>query len=231
MRAAIGVIVIAAMLGVTNSFAYLTKKEHDRILDAAAVLTEIHAMPDTDIPQSLWDKANCVIVIPSLKKAAFVFGGEYGKGLMSCRHGDAWSAPVFMVLEKGSWGLQIGAESTDLVLLVMDERGAEKLLRDKVSLGAEASAAAGPVGRDAAAATDGQLKAEILSYSRSQGIFAGIDVSGGVLKPDREANLDLYGSSVPARDIVLDSHEKVPPEARPFLHALRREPGAISRKS
>ncbi len=113
----------------------------------------------------------------------------------------------------------------------MDERGTDKLLSDKVALGAEASVAAGPLGRNAAAATDAQLKAEILSYSRSQGIFAGIDVSGGVLKPDREANLDLYGSSVPARDIVLKSNEKVPPEARPFIRALRREPGAMSRRS
>lgn len=223
MRAAIGITVIAAMLGATNSFADISRKEADRIMDAAAVLQEIHAMPDTDIPQSLWDSAECVIVIPSVKKAAFVFGGEYGKGLMSCRHGDSWSAPVFMSLGKGSWGLQIGAESTDLVLLVMSKRGTEKLLSDKVSLGAEASAAAGPVGRNAAAATDGQLKAEILSYSRSQGVFAGIDVSGGVLKPDRDANLDLYGSSVPARDIVLRTNERVPPEARPFIRALRRD--------
>src|SRR2546425_6349339 len=148
----------------------------DRIQDAAKVLREIHAVPDKDIPQELWNDAACVIVIPSLKKAAFIVGGEYGKGLMSCRRNRSWSAPVFMELEKGSWGLQIGAQSIDLVLLVMNSQGMDKLLNNKVTLGVEASAAAGPVGRDARALTDAQLKAEILSYSRAQGLFAGIDI-------------------------------------------------------
>ena len=155
--------------------------------------TKFSGEPDKDIPQDLWDKAKCVIVIPSLKKAAFGIGGEYGKGMMSCRHDAAWSAPVFMLLEKGSWGFQIGAESIDLVLLVMNERGMEKLLQDKVSLGADASVAAGPLGRTAQAATDAQMNAEIVSYSRAQGLFAGIDLSGGVLKADMDANRDLYG--------------------------------------
>src|SRR5581483_12432919 len=130
-----------------------------RIEEAASVLREIHAVPDKDIPQALWDKAQCVIVVPSVKKAAFIVGGEYGKGLMSCRAKGAWSAPVFMELEKGSWGFQIGAESIDLVLLVMNNAGMEKLLNDKVSLGADASVAAGPVGRSGAAATDAQIHA------------------------------------------------------------------------
>src|SRR5262249_29171260 len=154
----------------------------------ATVLREIHAVPDKDVPADLWDKAECVIVVPGLKKAAFVFGGEYGKGLMSCRHNGDWSAPIFMQLEKGSWGLQIGAQSIDLVLLVMNASGMEKMLRNRVSLGAEASVAAGPVGRDARAATDMQMKAEILSYSRTQGLFAGINISGGVIKADVEDN-------------------------------------------
>src|SRR5262245_37035000 len=126
--------------------AAISTAQTKRIQDAALVLKEIHAVPDKDIPQELWERAACVLVVPSMKKAAFVFGGEYGKGLMSCRHDGTWSAPVFMEVGKGSWGLQIGAQAIDLVLLVMNENGAQKLLRNKVSLGAEASVAAGPVG-------------------------------------------------------------------------------------
>ena len=142
--------------------AEITEKQKSRLDESAAVLTEIHAAPDKDIPQELWDRATCVIVVPSVKKAAFVFGGEYGKGLMSCRKGGAWSAPLFMQLQKGSWGLQIGAQSIDLVLLVNNERGMKKLLGNKVTLGAEASVAAGPVGRDARAqprCADGLVRA------------------------------------------------------------------------
>jgi lipid-binding SYLF domain-containing protein len=186
------------------------------------VLSEIHGEPDKDIPQELWEKAQCVIVIPSLKKAAFVFGGEYGKGLMSCRHDGRFGAPVFMQLEKGSWGAQIGAESIDLVLLVMNHRGMEKMLEDKVSLGVDASAAAGPVGRNATAATDAQLAAEIMSYSRAQGLFAGIDVSGGVLKPDQEANRNLYGRNHSVKAVMSDG-TKVPAETQTFMTALRHE--------
>src|ERR1041384_1193357 len=172
----------------------LSTAETKRIQEAAQVLKDIHAVPDKDVPQELWNKAACVIVVPGLKKAAFVIGGEYGKGLMSCRHGEAWSAPVFMQVGKGSWGLQIGAQSIDLVLLVMNESGMQKMLKNKVSLGAEASIAGGPVGRDARAATDAQLKAEILSYSRAQGLFAGINISGGVVRADETDNADLYGA-------------------------------------
>jgi lipid-binding SYLF domain-containing protein len=161
--------------------------------------------------------------VPSLKKAAFVFGGEYGSGLMSCRRDGEWGAPVFMQVGKGSWGLQIGAQSIDLVLLVMNTRGMEKLLGNKVSLGAEASIAAGPVGRDARAATDAQLKAEILSYSRTQGLFAGVNLSGGVVKPDADDNVDLYGKSVSPRDVVLGGTVQPPPATQPFMAALRRE--------
>jgi len=195
-------------------------KEAKRIEDAATVLREIHAVPDKDIPQELWDKAECVVVVPSLKKAAFVFGGEYGKGLMSCRHAGAWSAPVFLQIQKGSWGLQIGAEAIDLVLLVMNDSGMSKLLQDKVTLGAEASIAGGPVGRDARAATDAQLKAEILSYSRAQGLFAGINLSGGVIKPDDDDNQDLYGHAVQPRE-VLSGSVPAPEPAKPFMDALK----------
>jgi len=157
----------------------LSTSEANRLREAATVLEEIQSGPDKDIPQELWDRAECVIVVPGLKKAAFVIGGEYGKGLMSCKHEAGWSAPIFMQIGKGSWGLQIGAQSIDLVLLVMNKAGLEKMLRNKTSLGAEASIAGGPVGRDARAATDAQLKAEILSYSRTQGLFAGVNLSGG----------------------------------------------------
>jgi len=202
----------------------------DRIQDAAKVLREIHAVPDKDIPQDLWNKADCVIVIPSLKKAAFIVGGEYGRGLMSCRQNNAWSAPVVMELEKGSWGFQIGAEAIDLVLLVMNREGMDKLLNNKVTLGAEASVSAGPVGRDARAGTDAQIKAEILSYSRSQGLFAGIDISGGVIKPDKDENAKLYGKNVDPRMVITSATVKTPSEARPFLEALNREAVATSGK-
>ena len=221
-----GVGAIAIILGVLTAAsvraADLSATETRRIQEAAQVLTEIHSVPDKDIPQDLWDRASCVIVVPSLKKAAFVIGGEYGKGLMSCRRDGAWSAPVFMQIEKGSWGLQIGAQSIDLVLLVMNTGGMQKLLRNKVSLGLEASVAGGPVGRDARAATDGQLKAEILSYSRTQGLFAGVNLSGGIIKPDEDDNADLYGEAKSARQVIADAATKPPSVAESFMTALRR---------
>jgi lipid-binding SYLF domain-containing protein len=212
-----------AAVAIAADAAELSTKATNRIRDAATILKEIHSVPDKDIPQELWDKAECVIVVPSLKKAALMFGGEYGSGLMSCRRNRAWSAPVFMQVGKGSWGFQIGAQSIDLVLLVMNTRGMEKLLGNKVSLGVEASIAAGPVGRDARAATDAQLQAEILSYSRTQGLFAGINLSGGVVRPDRDDNVDLYGKSVSPRDVVLGDTVQPPPVTEPFMTALRRE--------
>ena len=203
--------------------ATLSNTEIKRIGEAAQVLKEIHSVPDKDIPQELWDRASCVLVVPSLKKAAFVFGGEYGRGLMSCRHSGKWSAPVFMQVGKGSWGLQIGAQSIDLVLLVMNDGGMEKLLRNKVSLGAEVSLAGGPVGRDARAATDAQMKAEILSYSRTQGLFAGVNLSGGVIKPDEDGNTDLYGRDRTAASVVTSTSIQAPPETAPFMTALQRK--------
>jgi SH3 domain-containing YSC84-like protein 1 len=203
----------------------LSTAQTKRIQEAAAVLKEIHATPDKDVPKELWDRAKCVIVVPSLKKAAFVVGGEYGKGLMSCRNGNDWTAPVFMEIGKGSWGLQIGAQSIDLVLLVMNDRGMEKLLQDKVSLGAEASVAAGPVGRDARAGTDAQMNAEILSYSRTQGLFAGVNLSGGVVRPDKEDNHDLYGKDVNPQTVLTHRAVIIPSAAEPFMSALRQAPG------
>jgi lipid-binding SYLF domain-containing protein len=226
MRRLIGTLTMVAVAAVPAVKADVSTKEARRIQEAATVLREIHAVPDKDVPQELWDRAQCVLVVPALKKAAFVFGAEYGKGLMSCRtEKGGWSAPVFMQIGKGSWGLQIGAQSIDLVLLVMNKSGVEKLLSDKVSLGAEMSIAAGPIGRDARAATDAQMKAEILSYSRAQGLFAGINLSGGVVKPDDDDNQDLYGSKVSAKDVLLAGTIAPPAVTQPFMEPLARGSG------
>jgi SH3 domain-containing YSC84-like protein 1 len=219
-------VVIASILCLvaSSAFATLSKDEVKRLSESGTILTELRNSPDKGIPEELWNKAQCVIVIPSMKKAAFIVGGEYGSGVMSCRTNKDWSAPVFMQLAKGSWGLQIGAEQVDLVLLVMNRRGLEKLLDDKVSLGADASVAAGPVGRAASAATDAQMGAEMLSYSRSQGVFAGIDLSGGVLRPDKEALARGYGPNATARDIAMGTQKVASLEqASPFLRALRQD--------
>jgi lipid-binding SYLF domain-containing protein len=217
--ASAGVVLLAS-----SAFAALSSDEVKRLRESASILSELRAAPDKGIPEELWNKAECVLVIPSMKKAAFVFGGEYGSGVMSCRHDRTWSAPVFMQLAKGSWGLQIGAEQVDLVLLVMNRRGVDKLLSDKVSLGADASVAAGPVGRTGNAATDAQLNAEMLAYSRAQGLFAGIDLSGGVLHPDKEADARGYGPNVTPKEIVEGpTHVTTPAAAKPFLDALSRD--------
>jgi len=216
------IVMTLAVVTVAPLAATLSTAETRRIQDAATVLNEITVSPEKGIPLDLWNRAACVMVIPSLKKAAFVIGGEYGKGLMSCRHGSDWSAPLFMRLEKGSWGLQIGAQTIDLVLLVMNKNGAEKLLGNKVSLGAELSVAAGPVGRDARAATDANMTAEILSYSRTQGLFAGINLSGGVLRGDTDDNKDLYGVNVNPREVLLGDSVPMPSVAEPLMKALKK---------
>jgi lipid-binding SYLF domain-containing protein len=227
MRSLIGAVTLV-VVGTVVVGAQVSSQETNRIRAAADVLGEIHGEPDKDIPRDLWAKAACVVVIPSLKKAAFGLGGEYGKGLMSCRRDGVWSAPVFMELEKGSWGFQIGGESIDLVLLVMNDSGMTKMLQDKVSLGADASVAAGPVGRNAAASTDAQMGAEVLSYSRAQGLFAGIDVSGGVLRPDVDSNHDLYGHDTSARTILTNG-AMAPVATQSFMTALRREHAVAQR--
>jgi lipid-binding SYLF domain-containing protein len=223
------VIVGGLCLFATSAFAQSTKSEDQRFTDAATVVTALRDAPDGGIPQDLWNKAQCVLVIPSLKKAAFIIGGETGSGVMSCRNASGWSAPVFMHLAKGSFGLQAGAQEIDLVLLVMNRGGVDKLLQDKVSLGADASLAAGPIGRAANAATDAQMNAELLSYSRSQGLFAGIDLSGGVLQPDTKADARAYGSNVTPRDIVSGTGRvAVPAAARSFIAVLGRDVRATS---
>jgi lipid-binding SYLF domain-containing protein len=213
----------------TSAFAVLKENEVKRLGEATTVLSELRGTPDNGIPEDLWNKAQCVMVIPSVKKAAFIVGGEAGSGVMSCRTGKGWSAPVFMHLAKGSFGLQIGAEQIDLVLLVMNQGGAEKLLHNKVSLGTDASLAAGPVGRSASAATDAQMHAELLSYSRSQGLFGGIDLSGGTLQPDDDANVRAYGSGATAQEIVAGTKKvTVPAPAQSFVRALGRDVRATS---
>ena len=203
--------------------------ETSRLQNAATVVSALRTQPDNGIPEKLWQKAACVVVIPNLKKAAFGIGGEYGKGVMSCRKADGWGAPAFMELEKGSWGFQIGGTEIDLVLLVMNREGAAKLLNNKVSLGADASVAAGPAGRAAAASTDRQLSAEILSYSRAKGIFAGIDISGGVLRADKDANAGVYGPNTDTKDIAF-GNAKPPVEAHAFLKELGRQAVGTSGK-
>jgi len=197
-------------------------KEIKRVGEAAGVLNELSNVPDKDIPHQLWEDAKCAIVVPGLKRGAFVVGGEYGKGIASCRTAQGWSAPVFFEVAKGSWGFQVGAEEVDLILLVMNERGMDKLLGNKVTLGTEATVAAGPVGRDAHAATDAAMQAEILAYSRSRGLFAGVNINGGVLRPDADDTRALYGKEVSAADVLKTASVKAPAETMPFLNALRR---------
>src|ERR1700741_2717745 len=198
-------------------------KDDDRLRNCGTVLKGILDVPD-NIPQDLLDKANCFVVFPSVLKAAFIVGGSYGRGAMSCRSGEdfrgPWGAPTMMALEGGSFGFQIGGEATDFVLLVMNERGASGILTSKVKLGADASVAAGPVGRTASAETDATFRADILSYSRARGAFAGIALEGSTVRPDNGANKQIYGQEVPARDIVLSGHVAIPPAAKRMVSTL-----------
>src|ERR1700758_674361 len=200
-------------------------KETDRVRNAGKVAKEIMDIPD-DIPQDLIDKADCVIVLPSVLKAAFIVGASYGRGVMTCRGGEnfrgPWSAPSMMALEGGSFGFQIGGQATDFVLLIMNERGASAILSSKRKVGADASAAAGPVGRTAAAATDVTLRAEVLTYSRSRGLFAGVSLEGSTLRPDNDANERLYGKKVEAKAIVFRKAVPMPPSAKLLIATLTK---------
>src|SRR5208282_5301722 len=201
------------------------KKENDRLENCGLVIQEIMDIPD-DIPQDLIDKAECVIVYPSVVKAAFVFGASYGRGAMTCRTGSnfrgPWSAPSMMALEGGSFGLQIGGQATDFVLLVMNDRGAQSILSSKVKLGGDASVSAGPKGRTASAESDVTLRAEVLSYSRSRGLFAGISLEGSTVRPDNDANERLYGKKVSAKDIIFGGAVRVPPSGQKLVATLNR---------
>ena len=202
---------------------YAQEKEEDRVENAGKVMQEILNAPDS-IPQSVLDKADCVVVLPSVLKAAFIIGGSYGRGVMTCRGGKdfrgKWGAPTMMALEGGSAGLQIGGEATDFVLLLMNSRSASAILTSKFKLGADAEAAAGPVGRSASAETDATLRAEILSYSRARGAFAGVSLKGSTLRPDNDANEKLYGKKIEAKEIALNGEVKAPPGAKTLLSTL-----------
>jgi SH3 domain-containing YSC84-like protein 1 len=195
----------------------------ERLKEASDVFQEIMATPDKGIPQELLDKANCVVIVPDMKKAAFGIGGQYGRGFATCRNtnGHGWGAPAAVRMEGGSFGFQIGATSTDLVMLVMNRRGMNRLLEDKFTLGADASAAAGPVGRDAKASTDAQMSAEILSWSRSKGLFAGISLNGTTMRNDLDENQELYGKKLTNSE-VLGGKVKPPASASAFLATLER---------
>jgi lipid-binding SYLF domain-containing protein len=202
------------------------KKEAERLENCGTVLKEILDIPD-DIPQDLLDKAECVIIYPSVLKAAFVIGGSYGRGAMTCRTGEhytgPWSAPTMMALEGGSVGLQIGGQATDFVLLVMNARGAHSILSSKVKLGADASVAAGPKGRTANASTDVTMRAEVLSYSRARGLFAGISLEGSTVRPDNDANQRVYGKKLEAESIIFKGAVAVPPPAQKMVASLNRK--------
>lgn len=216
---------LAIVLSALPLASLAASKETDRLENCGMVLDEILRIPD-NVPQDLLDKAECVIAIPSVLKAAFVFGGDYGRGAMTCRSGEhfmgKWGAPTMIALEGGSFGFQLGGQATDFVILVMNPRGANAILSSKVKLGADASAAAGPKGRDAEAATDVTLRAEMLTYSRARGLFAGVSLEGSTLRPDNNANEAIYHKKMNAIDIVRKGGVAIPPAAQKMVSLLDR---------
>jgi lipid-binding SYLF domain-containing protein len=196
-------------------------KLDERLSNGAAVIDEVMGSPDKGIPQTILAGAHCVVVIPGFKKAAFVVGGQYGQGVATCRTPRGWSAPVFVQLEGGSWGLQIGGQSTDLILVAMNQNGLEHMLHNKFKIGADAAASAGPVGRNAQAGTDWKLNAEFLTYSRSKGLFAGIDLDGTVLSQNEDDTRTMYGANVPFAE-VLHGAVPPPPDTVHFVHTVAR---------
>ena len=220
---------IIAGLACATSLLAIDKEPAKRLGEAASVFSEVMATPDKGIPQDLLEKAHCIVIVPGLKTGAFIIGGKYGKGYLSCRNktGPGWSAPATVRIEGGSIGFQIGGSTTDLIMLVMSERGADKLLSSKFTLGAEGSVAAGPVGRTATAQTDAQMHAEILSWSRSQGLFAGLALEGATLRQDLDDNTTLYGERLENRDIVTKGRPA--PESAATLIALLNKQSAQER--
>ena len=200
-------------------------KDTDRLQNSGAVMSQVLNIPD-DIPRDVLNKARCVIVLPGVLKAALVAGGSYGRGVMTCRTGSnfsgPWGAPAMYALEGGSVGLQIGGEATDFVILVMNEKGVESLLKSKVQLGGDASIAAGPKGRTASADTDAYMKAELLSYSRSRGVFAGVSLQGTTLRPDEDANHKVYGNNMTAQEIIKEPASKAPAAAHELTESLEK---------
>jgi lipid-binding SYLF domain-containing protein len=202
------------------------EKEDQRLKDSYDVLRAVVGMPDKGIPRDLLNKAECVIVVPAVKKAAFIVGASYGRGVMSCRSGEnfrgPWTAPAFYAIEGGSFGLQAGGQATDYVLLIMNDQGAKSVLSSKVKLGGDASVAAGPVGRATSAETDIVMKAEILSWSRNRGVFAGLSLAGSTLRSDDDANKNLYGKELNAKQIVRENAVKTPPAGKPLVNLLNK---------
>jgi lipid-binding SYLF domain-containing protein len=219
--AALLLIAPATFAGAAND----KEKDEDRLENAGTVIDEILNVPD-NIPQDLLDKARCIVVLPSVVKAAFIVGGSYGRGVMVCRTGEhfrgPWGAPVMMALEGGSFGLQIGGQATDFVILLMNDRGASSVLHSKVKLGGDASIAAGPKGRDASAETDVTLRSEMLSYSRSRGVFAGVSLEGSTLRPDNDANKKLYGQDATPTEIIAESKYHAPQSAHKLIARLQK---------
>jgi SH3 domain-containing YSC84-like protein 1 len=226
MKKMISLLVALALFSIPALAAPDNSKETDRVKNAGSVLSEILNIPD-DIPQDLLDKAECVVIFPSVLKFAIGLGGSYGRGVMICRSGEhftgPWGAPSMTALEGGSFGFQLGGQATDFVLLIMNPRGATAILSSKVKLGADIAAAAGPKGRNASANTDATMRAEILSYSRSRGLFAGISLEGSTLRPDNNANEKLYGRKVTATQIVRQGVVAVPPSAQQMVALLNRK--------
>jgi len=214
-----------------NKASQLPKKEQETLSNAVVVLDELTSAPDKGIPQELLAKAECILIFPSVDKGAFVVGGKHGHGIASCRQPDGkMGPPAFYTVGGASVGFQIGGQSADVVMLIMNETGMKHLLQDKVTIGGEATATAGPVGRTATAATDAQLHAQILSWSRSQGLFAGAALDGSVVKPDKEANEALYGKPVAGKDILLNSKLSVPAAAEPVMVSIRQHMAAAAAK-
>jgi lipid-binding SYLF domain-containing protein len=224
MRKLLGVLLLCSLLPLPL-WAADNEKEEDRVKEAGVVLKEIIDIPD-NIPKDLFDRAECVIVLPSVKKAAFGIGGSYGRGVMTCRSGEhyggPWTAPAMYALEGFNIGFQLGGQATDFVILVMNPQGAKSLLGSKVKLGADASAAAGPKGRSADAATDVVMRAEMLSYSRSRGLFAGVSLEGSTLRADNRANRKLYGREVSAKEILRERKVGAPAAAHDMLAELNK---------
>ena len=218
--------VIAVLFALISVSSLVAGSEvNDRVVRAAIVLREITETLDKTIPQDLLDKSSCVAVITGMKKGGFIFGANYGKGLLSCRTGNGdgpWSAPSMFMLQGGSFGLQIGGQSVDLILVIMNLSGLESMLNTKFTLGGDASVAAGPVGRTASAETDALMSAQILAYSRTRGLFAGLVIKGGVIRPDKDANHVLYGKAIEPREILFQQTQTVPKDAKIFLDELAR---------
>jgi lipid-binding SYLF domain-containing protein len=229
-RTLVAMLAIAGTMGTVAFAADREVKVDDRLDASADTLIDMMRAADNGIPQDLLDKARCVVVVPGMKKAGFIFGAKYGRGFAVCRKegGSGWSAPAAMRSEGGSFGFQIGISDTDVVLLVMNDGGMKRLLSDKFTLGGEATVAAGPIGRDASAETDAMMHAEMLSYSRSHGLFAGISLEGATLRPDGETNRELYSRDATNREILTGDF-KTPAVARKFERALNRESPQRSR--